>query len=133
MKNIIAIISGVIVSLILFALVSVLVMKFNVEPYASFGKGNFTKGDLSTLQNKIVILNYYIVLPIVSLIACCIVGYIAKSKEYILGIISIIPVVILFFDKSVTWIFSVIVVVIFSLVGVVLSKKLKNIRAKLNS
>lgn len=131
MKNTIAIISGVIVSLILFTFVSAFVMKYNIEPYSSFGKGGISNSDLSALQNKIIIINYFVVFPMISLVSGCVVSYIANNKEYILGLFSIIPIVVLFVDRSVIWIFSVIVVVIFSLLGVVLSKKLKTKRTKI--
>ena len=134
MKNIIAIIFGVTISFILLALFPVFVMTFNIEPYASFGKGVLNnKVDISSLQSNILNIIYFFVFPIISLITGFIVGYIAKSKGYILGLLSMIPIVILFFDSSVTWLFGVIVIGVFSLLGVVLSKKLKNIRAKLNS
>lgn len=130
MKNAIAVISGIIFSLILFALVSIFVMKFNVEPYASFGTGKFSRTDLGALQNKIIVINYFVIFPFISFATGCIVALISRSNEYILGIISIIPIGIAFFDRSVNWAFSIIELVILCLLGVLLSKRLKNIRAK---
>ena len=130
MKNIIAVISGILLSLILFALVSVFVIKFNVEPYASFGRGKFSSTDFGTIQNNIIVINYFIVFPIISFITGYVVGLIAKNKEYILGLISIIPVMIVFFDKSISWTFSVIMLVALCLLGVLLSKRLKKRKAK---
>lgn len=131
MKNAIAVIAGIIFSLILFALVSVFVMKFNVEPYASFGRGKFSSADLGTLQNKIIIINYFVVFPLISFTTGCIVGLIAISNAYIIGIISIIPVTIAFYDRSISWTISVMASVVLCLLGVLLSKRLKNKRTKL--
>jgi len=132
MRNIIAIILGLIVSFILFSLVSILIMKLNIEPYYGFSKGNFVKNELGTIQNKVIFLNYFLIFPFVSLITCCIVTFIAKNREYIVGLCSIIPVVVLSFDSSILWLFSLLVVVGFSLIGVTLSKKLKAKKTKLS-
>lgn len=130
MKNIMAVITGILFSLILFALVTAFVMKFNVEPYASFGTGKFSSSDLSILQNKILVVNYFVVFPFITLITGCIVALIARNKEYILGLISITPIGIAFFDRSVSGMLSIIELVILCLLGVLFSKKLKNRRAK---
>ncbi len=130
MKNVMAVISGIIFSLTLFALVTALVMKFNIEPYASFSTGKFSNTDLGILQNKILVVNYFVVFPFIGLITGCIVGLISRNKEYILGIISITPIGIAFIDRSVSWVLSIIELVILCLLGVLFSKRLKNRRAK---
>lgn len=125
MKNVIAIMSGVIVSLILFTLISFLVMKFNVEPYSSFGSGDFLKGDLYALQSRIVFINFFILFPLISFVAAGIVSCIAKNNEYILGVLSVIPLVVLSFDKSLVGIFGIVFVVLFASLGVALIRKIK--------
>lgn len=125
MRNLIAVIAGILTSILLMSLTAFLMMRFDIKPFSDFAKGTIAKDQVFLVANKIVSLFYWIFIPVYAFCAGLVSTLFARNREYIIGLICILPLFIIFFEFS--FVYAVIVFAAYALMslGVLLALHLK--------
>jgi len=122
MRNTLALIIGIVSSIALFLIIIYTLAFFDIGPSKQLLSVNF---DYYSLR-KIIKFIIFIIFPIISFFAGFIETFIAKSKEYIIGFISVLPILVMSYNMTLVYLFMTILVVILSMaVGVIAAKYLK--------
>lgn len=129
-RNIIACICGIIISFLLVSFAGFIIMNFKIYPFYEFATGSIDKFfELGpTIFQKINMYFFIVIFPIIVFITGLVTGLIAKRKEYLIGIISIMPLYIVFFllsSFSIRSIFGLISFVLSVTLGIYIAKTLK--------
>jgi len=126
MRNVISIISGILVSFITMAIIAFIIIKFDIMPITDFARGNFSCSDFTSVLQKMMLLYITILFPLISLATGIVAGIIAKNKEYLLGFLSAIPMLSLFFEPSIYYFLILLSVSLFIFVGIYIAKYIKS-------
>ncbi len=100
MRYFIAVLSGTITSFLMMGVVTFMVMQFDIKPYSDYLVGELYYEHIFLIADRVLIIVYIIILPLIAFIASLVAALIAKNKEYLIGLLSIFPMVILFFYVS---------------------------------
>ena len=130
MRNVISVISGILVSFITAAMIAFIILKFDIIPITDFARGNFSCSDFTSMLQKTRLLHITMLFPFLSLAtgitAGITAGIIAKNKEYLLGFLSAIPMLSLFFELSIDYFLILLRVSLYIFVGVYFAKYVKS-------
>jgi hypothetical protein len=126
MRNLIAIITGAIASFLLLATCAFLILRLNIKPFSDFARGAVSNGSVFLVAQKIVYLYSLILLPAVAFIAGMLAARLAKNKEYLIGLLCILPMFIVFFDFSPVYFVMVFAASALMLIGVRVAVYFKN-------
>ena len=128
-RNYLALICGIFLSFLLVGVAGFILANFKIPPFYEFMIGNsrnFFEPD-SRLLEEMMYIDIFVTFPIITFTTGLISGLIAKRKEYLIGIISIIPLFIIFniYSFSINSIYTCISFLISVVFGVFISKSLK--------
>ncbi len=125
MRNLIAIVSGSITSFFLQAVFAFLMMRFDIKPFSDFARGTVTANNFFIIAQKIIYLYYLVLIPSIAFISGIVAALLAKNKEYIVGLLSILPAYIIVYDFSLTYFLMIFVASVLMLFGVRVAVYLK--------
>jgi len=132
-RNLLALITGILSSFLLAAIAGFIVLNLRVYPFYQFIY-SFRIGDtknLLDLAEKVLHIIIFLIFPIISFITSFIAALIATRREYLISIMTVIPLCIVFwiysFPLSINSIFAVFTFLISSTVGAYISKALKSL------
>lgn len=98
MRNFIAIIAGTITSFLLLGVNFFLILHFDIKPYSDFVKGTITPDQLtSVFAYKGLYMITLMLNPAIAFFAGLLAALLAKNKEYLIGLLCILPMYIVFF------------------------------------
>lgn len=117
MKNILSIIIGLISWCLLMTITMLILLKSDIRPFSDFATGIF-KGDVGSQANVLLLTVYLIILPMSSVFVLIIVNCLAKSHNYLISVITMMPICIFMYTPSVYYIMMN-VMIIFILIIVV--------------
>ena len=125
MRNLKAILLGI-TTLFVFAIILTFVLiNFDIEPFNKFATGNFDKALFFKLTKNIIILYILIIFPVISFITGVVSALVAKSREFFIGLISVSPLFILFFDFSSYYLLILLSVTISVAIGTKIALRIK--------
>ncbi|NWF93493.1 MAG: hypothetical protein HXY46_11285 [Syntrophaceae bacterium] len=118
MRNLIAAVIGSITSFLMVAVIAFLVLTLDIKPFSDFATGKVNDGQFFLAAQRILFLYSLIVLPLTAFIAGVVAALAAKNKEYLIGLLCILPMFIVFFDFSATYLLMVFVASCLVIIGV---------------
>ena len=125
MRNIIAVILGIITSFFTLLIVFFVLMKFDIGSFRTFALDKFKPDQFSAILNQLRWQWPLIFIP-PSFAAGAVAALTAKKKEYLLGLLSILPILLLFFNHFLLdYLFLIMSVFFFTIIGVKTAKLLK--------
>lgn len=132
MRNFIAIIAGAITSFFMMAVIAFLMLSLDIKPFSDFAKGTVTNDQFFLVAQKVLYLYSLILLPAIAFFAGLLAALIAKNKEYLIGLLCILPMFVVYFDFSSIYFVMVFAASALMLLGVraavYFKKKRKNIK-----
>jgi hypothetical protein len=132
LRNGIAIIFGTLISFSLIAITGFIVIHFKIYPFYDF-VSVVAVGDESKffkLGENVLYAFIFIIFPLVALATGFSTALISRQKEYLLGIISTLPLFIIFFIYSssvsiIESIYALFICIFFPMIGVFIAKSLR--------
>lgn len=118
MRNLIAVIVGAITSFLMMAVIAFLMMRLDIKPFSDFAMGKVNQAQFYLVAQEVVFLYALLIVPLIALIAGVVTASIARNKEYLLGLLCIVPMFFLFLDFSTNYFLMVVIASILMLVGV---------------
>jgi hypothetical protein len=125
MRNIAAVLIGILISFLTMALIAFVFMYFGVGPFFEFATGNFDKMQFFDLAKKITLWYIFLLFPIIAFVTGLFSALIARDWEYVIGILCIVPLLIIFFDASFNYLLILLSIVLFETIGVNFAKRMK--------
>jgi hypothetical protein len=98
MRNITAVILGIITSFVTLFLIFSLLFIFDIGPLRTFALGKFGPDQFAAILNQ-VYWQFLLIISLVSFVAGIVTALKAKNKEYFLGILSIFPMLLIYFHS----------------------------------
>lgn len=121
MRNLLAIIVGVITTILMLTFVIYILAYFNIGPCRQIMSSNFNYDTLRVIAKYFI----FIIFPISSFVAAFVASLIANNKE-ICGIASILPLIIIAFKMPSVYLLLAVVTIILSMIaGIMTTKHIK--------
>lgn len=134
LRNVIAILTGIFVSFSLVAIWGYVIMRLRIYPFYDFlyamMSGN--KKDFFELGRKVSNIIFFGVFPIISVLVGFVTGMIAKRKRCLIGMISIMPLFLVFYVYASTITTELLYAFILLMASVTLGALLSKILVKNN-
>ena len=100
MRNFIAIIAGAITSFFMMAVIAFLMLSLDIKPFSDFAKGTVTNDQFFFSRSKGTLSLFFDTLTSDCFFAGLLAALIAKNKEYLIGLLCILPMFVVYFDFS---------------------------------
>jgi hypothetical protein len=100
MRNFIAVIAATITSFFMIAAIAFLMLRLDIKPFSDFAKGTATDDQVFGVAHNLLYLYTLILLPAIAFFSGLLAALLAKNKEYLIGLLCILPMFVIFFDFS---------------------------------
>jgi hypothetical protein len=130
MRKILSIIITAITPFIAMVVICLAIINFGIEPFSKFAKGNFKEQELVDIFSRTIVFYQIFIFPIISVITGLIAGVIARNREYLIGLISVIPFCAIWFEFSLNYGVQLLIIYVFVSLGVYIARRMKSPRKK---